>query len=275
MDGSAFDRLTQSLITAGSRRRALGSLFASTLGLLGSWREEAAAKNCKKIKNKRKRKKCLAKAKTTATCPVGQKPCDGSCIPSNQCCDNGDCQVSGQVCIARQCTCPSIFPDVCGGACVAACNRIRELRVPDSPTCRCCITNGWSTEGDPNNCCSSTHISGTCAGRPAGDSCSWEEHCRTQNCVEGKCSSCTVGFVGDDYCNNLANTCSNSAGRCLSAIDGTIRCGIPEVGNEGDCGWCTRNFDCDQGVRPGAFCAVATGPNCGCPQGQTFCALPA
>lgn len=237
MDGSDFDRLTQSLITAGSRRRALGSLVASILGLLGSWSEDAAAKNCRKIKNKAKRKKCLAKAKAILGCPVGQKPCDGSCIPSNQCSDNGDCQVSGQVCIARQCTRPSVFPDVCGGACVAACDRITELREPNSPTCRCCITNSWSAEGDPNNCCSNTSLGSACTGRRPGDGCSWEEQCRTKNCVEGKCSSCTVGFVGIDYCNNLANTCSNGSGQCLQSVHGTTRCGIGEWAREEDCGW--------------------------------------
>jgi len=68
MDGFAFDALTRSLTSAGSRRGALAGLVSGTLGLVSTWADEATAKNCKKIKNKKKRKKCLAKARCVPSC---------------------------------------------------------------------------------------------------------------------------------------------------------------------------------------------------------------
>ena len=57
MDGSTFDRLTRTVTTAGSRRRALGGVLASTLGLLGAGGEYAAAKKKKPCPPCKKRKK--------------------------------------------------------------------------------------------------------------------------------------------------------------------------------------------------------------------------
>jgi hypothetical protein len=64
MHGTRFDEVIRSVATARSRRGVLSGLLAGTLGLFG-WAstQVTAAKNCKKIKNKTKRKKCLKKAK--------------------------------------------------------------------------------------------------------------------------------------------------------------------------------------------------------------------
>src|SRR5215203_142415 len=105
MDEIRFDAIARSFSSAGSRRRALTGLLLGSLGLLGAWADEATAKNCKKIKKKQKRKKCLAKAKlgdtppvSSLSCPEGQRVCQGSCIPSNQCCTDGDCPASTPTC---------------------------------------------------------------------------------------------------------------------------------------------------------------------------------
>jgi hypothetical protein len=94
MDDSRFDALARSLVSVGSRRHALGGFLASVLALVGSRTDEVSAKNCKKIQNKAKRKKCLAKAKTLS-CPAGQRPCRGACLSVLICCDDTDCAGGG------------------------------------------------------------------------------------------------------------------------------------------------------------------------------------
>ena len=72
MHARRVNPLAQALAAAGSRRGVLSGLFIGTVGLLG-WADtpEAAAKSCKKIKDKKKRKKCLQKAQgTTAPLPA-------------------------------------------------------------------------------------------------------------------------------------------------------------------------------------------------------------
>jgi hypothetical protein len=98
MDGSRFDSLVVSLHTTRSRRRALAGLLAGALGFLSSEADEAVAKNCKKIKNKTKRKKCLAKAKqcvpNCAGKVCGDDGCGGTCgvaCSVGQRCQSGAC----------------------------------------------------------------------------------------------------------------------------------------------------------------------------------------
>jgi hypothetical protein len=268
MEDLAFDTLTRALADAHSRRGLLRLLrsvafLGGPLALLGL--SETAAKRKKGGKKKRKKRKRLT---TTGGCGNGEKPCDGACIPNNQCCNNADCTISGQVCLSRQCACPEALPEICGGACLAPC---LSHQVRDPTTCRCCIKNNFGNGGDPNNCCSLSSNNSVCLGQTVGGTCAFDEQCQTVNCVQQQCSGC---IKAEDFC-AFANMCSNRTGQCLRSVDGTIRCGIGEWANEGDCGWCTRNFDCDQEQRPGAFCAVNTGPNCGCALGQTFCARPA
>jgi hypothetical protein len=101
MDGFRFDRLPRTLTAAGSRRRALSSLLAGTLGTLGWHADDAAAHDftakCKK-KSGDAKKKCLKKAKkhaamhtTGPTCPSGQRLCRGACLSVLICCDASDC----------------------------------------------------------------------------------------------------------------------------------------------------------------------------------------
>lgn len=169
MDDRRFDDLTLRLGTRLSRRTGLrlGSALATLLGLgtplLG---EERAAKG----KGKKGKKVTLChegqtisvpgKAKkghlkhgdalgpcaplppppAAAECAVGQKPCQGRCIPSNQCCVDGDCAPGAPRCCNGTC----IRPNECcansecgvgrvcqGGSCVCA---------PSSVTCgaKCC-----------------------------------------------------------------------------------------------------------------------------------------
>jgi hypothetical protein len=83
MDGFAFDALTRSLTSAGSRRRALTGLVSGTLGLIlgASVIDEAAAKKkCPPCK-KRKDGKCKKK-KPEGTACAGGTCRGGSCVPA-------------------------------------------------------------------------------------------------------------------------------------------------------------------------------------------------
>ena len=150
LDADGFDILARSLTVTGSRRRALllplSGVFVSLLRG-EAWQAAHAAKNCKKIKNKKKRKKCLAKAGmpncdrklcgddgcggSCGTC-AGNEACQaGRCVCVANCsnrvcgsdgctgsCGTGNCSVTGQSCTAAgRCVCPEDSPDICDGAC--------------------------------------------------------------------------------------------------------------------------------------------------------------
>jgi hypothetical protein len=280
MDADRFDALTRSLLkpsaTGATRRgvtRLLGQLVTAVLLAPVLAEDETAAKK------KRKKKKRAAPGAGPAPlspppgCPSGQKPCAGGCIPNAQCCNNADCQVSGQVCdnATRQCACPEALPEICGGACLPPCGISSERKTD----CGCCIRNLNPSGNNFLDCCSQLDAPigdiRFCIGRLPGVNCEFDLQCLTVNCVHGACSACEKT---DDYCRK-ADTCSGGAGKCLRAFaDGTIRCGTPLLNFS--CDLCRSDLDCDQGQGLGHFCAVATGNGCNppCPQGQTFCARP-
>jgi hypothetical protein len=105
VDTQRFDALTKALSAAGSRRVAAAGLFGA-LGLLGRLGDESAEAHnnwarCKKIPDKKKRKKCVKKGKAhkkwheTNACRgegqiCGTRPCckslacnaEGRCAPA-------------------------------------------------------------------------------------------------------------------------------------------------------------------------------------------------
>ena len=114
MQDTAFDHLSRVMGAEVSRRSMLRALTGGglSLGLLG-WTagHDAAAKSCKQIKDKKKRKKCFANAQgTTAplpapapapapiTCPSGTFVLAGRCAP-----------VCAQVCFDRGGICAETF----------------------------------------------------------------------------------------------------------------------------------------------------------------------
>ena len=220
MDADRFDALSRSLTTAGSRRRALAGLFSGTLGLFSAWDNEATAKNCKKLKNKKKRKKCLAKTlPSSPTCTpncdrkvCGDDGCGGSCgscvapetCQSGRCgcvpnctnrvcgsdgctgsCGTGTCPTSGQSCTAAgQCVCPTDAPDICGGACRATC---AQTQARNPGTCGCCLRNTSFCNLNDNQCCSGHCIDNpaffpTCAGLNSGVGCDFDAQCASGDC---------------------------------------------------------------------------------------------
>ena len=83
MDAARFDALAKSLTDIRSRRGALRGLLLGTGGLLSlPAAQEAEARNCKKIKNKKRRKKCRANQKPP-TCAAESRCGEGCCEPDS------------------------------------------------------------------------------------------------------------------------------------------------------------------------------------------------
>lgn len=175
MDADRFDAITRSLFRSRSRRDAVASLLGSSVGMLG-WvdAQDAAAKNCKKIKNKKKRKKCLAKAKAatcgSVTCAEGQvccpdKRCGRTCCANGRACNVTCCGPNGNdfCCDASRPMC------ICGGCWQAGsvqCDDPKHCCGPLSPRCcgndHCCA-DGWECLVDcPGNTCCKGGQSPTC-----------------------------------------------------------------------------------------------------------------
>jgi hypothetical protein len=179
MDTDFFDDLTRSVSVLLSRRTLAGALGVMALGLPG-------LAEAKKHKHKHKHKKhkkhhpptgcvphCQGKVcgddgcggpcgscpeeascqQGACICPGGQRECQGACIPSDQCCSEGDCPaehscVGGRCCLPRAHVCDS-GGDLCCGT---------DLCVVVSAgkgVCEVCLPLGSDCPGvDPNLCCS-------------------------------------------------------------------------------------------------------------------------
>ena len=135
MDGNRFDRFTRYLTNGASRRTVLGVLAGSALGLSRPGKRDVEGKKKKKkpvtlchqgqtITVSGKAKKGHLKHGDTLgpcasppppppglTCAVGGKPCQGRCIPTNQCCVNSDCAPGAPRCCNGTC----IRPNECCG----------------------------------------------------------------------------------------------------------------------------------------------------------------
>jgi hypothetical protein len=219
MDGTRFDTLTRVLHDARSRRGVFSGLLVGTLALVGVSVEDATAKNCKKIQNKAKRKKCLAKAKGASppppSCPEGQRLCRGACLSVLICCDASDC-AGGRTCQAGTCACPADTPHVCAG----------------STVCRqCCV------KAD----CTSLPLSGEGISECVSGVCTCPQP-RTRLCpgTNGRCGTCcdSAECTNEQICysfsgeSKMACSCSRSQNDCTVAgrsgcVPPTCPCGEP------------------------------------------------
>src|SRR4051812_1097410 len=189
MDPSRFDTVARELSRARSRRGALATLVGATLGLLGLAETEA------KHKKKHKKKKLSPPASPPPlSCPNGQKPCDGGCIPTSQCCADNECSSAG-------------LPRCCGGS-----------FVPPTPCCRAAHCTGGKT-------C----VQGLCR-RPADKPKDCNGGC-PQCCVKGDCTPSIRTDDGTPEC-STAGVCvcarpgtrscpDGSCGTCCSAAECT------------------------------------------------------
>jgi hypothetical protein len=303
MDGSAFDRLTKTLLESRSRRglsRLFGGLaVGGPLALLGAAESTAKKKKkpCPPCK-KRKQGKCKGKLPDGAGCRGGT--CQGGrCVaatPPPGCTPNcfdrvcgpdgcggscGTCSLLGSVCNRGACECPADKPVVCGGACAVAC-QAGTVRHPQ--TCGCCIPSRKDcVTACAETCCSGRWLDGQtdmCWGFGTGEPCTFNEQCHSLNCVHGRCEECyeDTNFCYDGFDRGYgtdSNVCGPSiTGQCLKTVDGPPRCGVRN--SNVACNGCRDDIDCqvDLGQGSGAFCVRASGSRCDCPDGQTFCAVP-
>jgi hypothetical protein len=221
MDGAQFDALARALGDARSRRAVLSGLLAGTLGMLGwATTQDTAAKNCKKIKNKAKRKKCLAQAKDATpppSCADGQRLCGGACIPSNQCCADGDCR-GGNVCRNGACRCPDLLKDcgdgICRQCCVAAdCVDPEGEPVAEVPVC---AAGGTCTCPATSQYCPVSRECGAC--------------CQDSQCPAGaNCIKIGAGFMRRCLCDVGLRLCtaSGQSGCIPNTPTCVATCGLP------------------------------------------------
>jgi hypothetical protein len=132
MDGYQFDLLTKIVGSAPTRRGALRLLAGVTGGgltaLLGVPEHEAgeaerrkkAGQKQRKQKHKRERKRERERDRRRSKqpqspppepCSDGTKLCDGSCIPTGDCCTDPDCPGT-QVCRTGACSLPPLYPNL-------------------------------------------------------------------------------------------------------------------------------------------------------------------
>jgi hypothetical protein len=164
MDAPRFDALTRSLAGIRSRRSALQGFLLGAGGLLSlTAAQDAEARNCKKIKNKKRRKKCLAN-QAPPRC-VLQLQCGEGCCEPDSCfasaVDDELVQPLGYACCPAEKLCRSTKPPVPDQCCY-----------PDE-TCRPSLTE-LETE---TICCR------PCAGGVGGCCLKLNEECQGGVCV--------------------------------------------------------------------------------------------
>jgi hypothetical protein len=224
MDDSRFDALARTLSTAGSRRRALGGLLLSSLGLLGRGSVEDAAAHDLKAKCKKKsgdaKKKCLKKAKKHAAQHAAETqppPPPHVCAGRNFCTTKGEqnlCQTDGQECecavtAAGAPFCGATRPrpnlrlvTTCGGCqpgetCIAlaACEGAQVpfgcvRPCPNGPTCDDELQNGTESDVDCGG--------GTCRRCATNRTCTTRHDCASALCFSGTCQDCNTRPCGVD-----------------------------------------------------------------------------
>lgn len=162
MDAPRFDDLARSLVQIRSRRGALQGLLLGTGGLLSlTVAQDAAAKNCRKIKNKARRRQCLANKKAP-TCPAASQCGDGCCAADS--------------CFASAIDDQTVEP--LGFACCPA-DKLCRSATPPYPD-QCCYPDetcqpSLVTTGGESLCC-----------RPCGTGCclQFNQECQDDVCVQ-------------------------------------------------------------------------------------------
>ena len=258
MDGPQFDRLTQRLSGAFSRRR-FGALL-TVLGVGAGLRApNAEAAKKKKKKKKKKRTGGTGTPTSTTTLPPGPSCTDGikNGKETDIDCGGPDCSpcASGRTC-TRVLDCTSGH---CSAGICRICSEERHCASDINGSCLC----------DPGSgtCISQRSIEvGNCNACPEG----WV--CRPGFDLTFFCSpvcassdSCGTG----DFCKGEFQGCGQAGGVCFQPLGGgPSRC---STSISSTCG-CTSDQDCSSRFGASAFCATFSGNICTCGASTTFCA---
>jgi hypothetical protein len=280
MEPSRFDDLTKALASATSRRQALKTIAATTIGgILGlGGIGSAFAKNmtcaqwCAAVfgDNTPADEQCSADAAHhTGLCySCGPQSPGGGVTPSSICCtrtSSGYCtSYSSATCCGSSATCLNgsccANANVCGSTCLAApCDSSQCLKCdPTSGTCVGCPSGQSCLNG---SCCPNSQVcNGVCC--PSG-----------QSCLNGSC--CPNSRVCNGVCCPPTQSCQSGQCGCgpgqVKLCNGTCATPCPQ-GSTCSCGDCDfdndfENFYCTSGF-VGGFCTS----DCDCPTGL-FCVV--
>ena len=206
MDPTKFDELTKALATSTSRRQALKTIAATTIGgILGlSGIGNVFAKPCTPLGRHCNRKSvCCGGGSCDPTtskcaCPPGTTLLNGACCPNANVC--------GTTCLAAPCDSSQCLTcDSSTGTCVSSC---------DAGQCQTC---------QGGTCASSCNACSTCQGGTCVSSCSSGQDCLSNGTCASPCTPgvpCSCGFCfpdpsGADYCSpsgaTTNMTCANDS----------------------------------------------------------------
>lgn len=197
MEGERFDALIRTARSSAPRRTILATVFTGIVGL-----PSAQTTDAKRKKRKKNRNRNQPPPPPSAACAEGQKLCQGTCIPSNQCCVDADCA--------------ALAPRCCQGACIR-------------PT-ECCTNSdcgaGKICQAAACICAAGAKQCGaSCCLAPAGI-------LAKVTCGDAPAPICSCGI-------NLAEICTggcNSEVRVLSCTDPDIREILENLCQEAGCG---------------------------------------
>lgn len=258
MDAARFDAFTTRLAAPLSRRRTAGLLGLLSLGCLTA-ADDAAARKHKKKKKKGK------PGGGTSGCAAGSKPCNGACIPSSQCCTNGDCdRCAREVCQAGSCGCPAGMTRDSRGIC---------------GTRPACVSAGQIV-GSAAQCCSGVAIAGPVQGsvicQSGHDRCLGDPDCaEATGCLGYLCAGPYARAVGSG-CHGVCSPpcgadhdctrtgCVPCGGPGQPCCSGKVSCGdvcVDTASDPRNCGGCGKrcsiNATCSGGV-----CVCNRGTGC-------------
>ena len=210
MDAGRFDAFTRSLPIANSRRGVLRTGLGAAAGLLAVLRDEgpseSARKSCKGLKGKKK-KKCLAKAKSA---PAAECRQDRDCPDKTQACEGGRCQ---RICPAGACPgCANCLVRLEAGG---GRTRICAGLVAEPPLVQVCRTDGDCPAAEP--LCVIFEDRAACLGDACGTCAISAQLCTAPEC--------TV----DGDCPNLSESCQGGACRSVCPNDACGTCPICAV----------------------------------------------
>jgi hypothetical protein len=221
MDDSRFDALARRLSDGAPRRPLLGAGLTAlaALGTGLAWSGDADARK-KKKKKKKKRKKgggnnnSTTTTKAPVTCPAGERPCNGGCIPDENCCSSSECS-SGQQCALGVCLCAAANTISCGESCCNSLTEVCQLDSAGMATCQAgtcqagdlCAGNGFTLcRNNANGACGCTSTVGPA---PQTVCFKFAERDCTQTCTSNAdCGSSSVCIPGGPQCQCQTNFCA-------------------------------------------------------------------